>query len=132
LEYCKGQHIVVCPNEDNPGMCNNAKRNIDCMKANFEKCFRQNTKRKNFGTANLSNFDKAGQQRIQEQVLQTMGSCKISNATSVALYVTTSSSVAPSANAGRGQGRAGRGLQGGHGRVFVMSLFWLQVLPSSQ
>jgi hypothetical protein len=76
-EFCDGQHIVVCPNQDNPGVRNNAKRIVDCMKANHQKCFKQNTKRKNLGIANFSDFDKAGQQRIQEQVLQAMGNCKI-------------------------------------------------------
>jgi hypothetical protein len=65
-EFCDGQHIVVCPNQDNPGMRDNAKKNVDRMKANRQKCFKQNTKRKNLGTANFSDFDEAGQQRIQE------------------------------------------------------------------
>jgi hypothetical protein len=39
------------------------------MKANCQKRHRQNTKRKNLRTANYSNFDLAGQERIREQVL---------------------------------------------------------------
>jgi hypothetical protein len=42
------------------------------MKANRQKRFRQNTKRKNLGTANFAHFDKAGQKRIRKQVLQTL------------------------------------------------------------
>ncbi len=72
--------------------------------------------------ANLSDFDEAGQQRIREQVLQTMGNCEISNITSVALSITTPSSIAPPANASRGQGGAGRGLQGGCGCVCVVDV----------
>jgi hypothetical protein len=122
LEFCDGKHIVICANQDNPGVHKNAQRNIDRIKANCQKCFKQNTKWKNLGTANFSDVDKAGQQRIQEQVLQAMGHRKISNATSVALLVTTSSSVAFSANARRGRGGGGRGFQGGGPRIFVCNV----------
>ncbi len=121
-EFCKGQHIVVCPNRDNPGMHKNAKKNVDRMKANLQKRFKKNSKRKNLGPANFADFDKAGQQRIREQGLQAMGNCKISNATSVASSVTTPSSIIPSASAARGQGGGGRGFQVGGGRVFVIDV----------
>ena len=54
------------------------------MKANHQKRHRQNTKRNNLGTANYSNFDSAGQERIKEQVLLSLknGHCEISNTTS--------------------------------------------------
>jgi len=42
------------------------------MKANRQKRARQNTKRKNLGTANFADFDTAGQDRIREQVLLTL------------------------------------------------------------
>jgi hypothetical protein len=76
-------------------MQNNAKKNIDCMKDNHQKQFWQNTKRKNLGTANYANFDAAGQERIQKQVLLLMNTSgrKISKSTSVASSVTTASSV---------------------------------------
>jgi hypothetical protein len=63
-EFREGQHIVVCPNQNNPGVGENAKKNVDRMKANCQKQFKQNTKRKNLGTANFADFDEAGQQRI--------------------------------------------------------------------
>ncbi len=59
----------------------------------------------------VSDFNKASQQQIQEQVLQAMGHLEISNAMSVALSVTTPRSVVPSTNAGRGRGSRGRGFQ---------------------
>ena len=68
-ETQNGEHVVVCPNQNNPGKSNNAKRNIDRMKVNRQKCHRQNTKHKNLGTANYSDFDAAGQERIREQSL---------------------------------------------------------------
>jgi hypothetical protein len=61
-------------NANNPGVRENAQKNIDRMKANRQKRHRSNTKRKNLGTANLLDFDEAGQKRIQEQVLNAMGS----------------------------------------------------------
>jgi hypothetical protein len=72
--------------------------------------------------ANFSDCDKAGQQRIQKEVLQAINQRKISNATSVASSVTTPSSVAPSANAGRGRGSGGRGSQGGGPHIFVCNV----------
>jgi hypothetical protein len=49
--------------QDNPGVRKNAQKNIDRMKVNHQKCYKQNTKRKNLEIANFSDFDKAGQQR---------------------------------------------------------------------
>jgi hypothetical protein len=63
-EFCDGKHIVICANWDNPGVRKNAQRKIDRIKANFKKHFKQNAKQKNFGMANFSNFDKAGQKQI--------------------------------------------------------------------
>jgi hypothetical protein len=60
-ELCDGKQIVICANRDNPGVRKNAQRNIDRIKANRNKHFKQNAKWKNLGTANFSNFDKAGQ-----------------------------------------------------------------------
>jgi hypothetical protein len=94
-EFKNGEHIVICPNRGNPGVRDNAKRNIDQMKANHQKRHRQNTKRKNLGTANYSDFDSAGQEHIKEQVLLSLksGHCKSSNTTSVVSSVMTPSFV---------------------------------------
>jgi len=72
MEFKNGEHTVVCPNRNNPGICENAKKNIDRMKANRRKRARHNTKRKNLGTVNFVNFNAAGQDRIREQVLLTL------------------------------------------------------------
>jgi len=97
---------VICPNRDNPGVCENAKKNIGRMKANRQKHFRQNTKKKNLGTANFVNFDSAGQDCIREQVLLSLknGNREVSDTTSVASSVTTPSSIIPAANGGQGHG----------------------------
>ena len=121
-EFKNGELIIICPNRDNPGVCENAKRNIDRMKANRQKRFRQNTKRKNLGTANYSDFDSAGQERIREQVLLSLkdGHREISDSTSVASSITTPSSVLPTANAGRGRGAGGRASSGS--RIFIVDV----------
>jgi hypothetical protein len=64
-----GAQFVVCPNRDNPGVQENATSNIKKMRKNRKKWHTQNTKRKNLGRANLSDFDELGQQCIPEQVL---------------------------------------------------------------
>jgi hypothetical protein len=90
-------------NANNPGVRENAQKNIDRMKANRQKRHRSNTKRKNLGTANLLDFDEAGQKRIQEQVLNAMGSRDVvSNHTRVASSATTPSTVATPAGCSRG------------------------------
>ena len=102
-EFCNGKHMVICMNANNPGVHENAQKNIDRMKANHQKRHRANTKRKNLGTANLLDFDKAGQKHIQEQVLNVMGSCDVViDHTSVASLVTTPSTVTTPAGCGRG------------------------------
>ena len=101
-EFCNGKHMVICMNANNPGVHENAQKNIDRMKANHQKRHQANTKRKNLGTANLLDFDEAGQKCIREQVLNAMGSHDVvSDHTSVASLVTTLSTVATPAGSGR-------------------------------
>jgi hypothetical protein len=97
------------------------------MKANRQKRAKQNTKRKNLGTANFADFDTAGQDCIREQVLLTLkNGHQISNTTSVASSVTTPSSVIPAANRGQGQG----GNAGGRGRIFIIEVTVLAAGPA--
>jgi hypothetical protein len=132
-EFKNGEHVVICPNRNNPGVRKNAKRNIDKMKANRQKRHRQNTKRKNLGTANFADFDSVGQDRIREQVLLSLkGSGReASDATSLASSVTTPSSIAPGFGGGRGGG-AGRGSPAGHsgGRIFIIDVPVLAAGPA--
>ncbi len=73
LELCGSEgHIVVCPNKDNPGVQEYAAQNIEEMHKNQKKRHNQNSKRKNFGTANLSDFDEQGKRQITDQVLASM------------------------------------------------------------
>jgi len=64
LEYKDGQHIIICPNKDAPGVREHATKNIEKMCKNRKKKHTQNQKRKNLGTTNYSYFDEEGQQRI--------------------------------------------------------------------
>jgi hypothetical protein len=114
-EFKNGEHIVICPNRDNPGVRKNAKRNIDRMKVYRQKRHRENTKWKNLGTANYSNFDSAGQEHIKQQVLLSLkhGTHDVSNTASVALSVTTPSSVLPATNGGLSRGAPGGRVLGG-------------------
>ena len=132
-EYKNGEHIVICPNRDNPGVRENAKKNIEKMKANRQKRHRQNTKRKNLGTANFADFDVAGQDRIREQVLLSLHGPgrDVSGATSVSSSVTTPSSIAPAHGGGRGGG-TGRGSPAGRGggRVFIVDVTVLAAGPT--
>jgi hypothetical protein len=107
-DYRDGKHVILCPNKNNPGVLDNATKNIDRMRKNCKKHHLQSQKRKNLGMAIFSDFDESGQQRIQEQVLQSMAGCKVSNGASVALLVTTPITLAPKGGAGHGR-RCGRG-----------------------
>ena len=64
-EYKDGQHIIICPNKDTPGVREHATKNIEKMHKNRKKKHTQNQKRKNLGTANYADFDEAGKQRIR-------------------------------------------------------------------
>ena len=69
----QGQHIVICPNCDNPGVQEHAARQIEKMQKTCNLRHAKNLKRKNLGTSNFSNFDEVRQERIREQVLQANG-----------------------------------------------------------
>jgi hypothetical protein len=126
-EFRNGEHIVVCPNQNNPGIRDNAKRNIERMKMNRQKRHRQNTKRKNLGTANYSDFDAAGPDRIREQVLVSLknGNCEVSDTTSVASSVTTPSSIVLTNRQGGPGGRVANG-----SRIFIADVPVLAAGPS--
>jgi hypothetical protein len=94
LEYHPNNgHVVICPNRNDPGFRENANKNIKKMRKNRKKRHIQNTKRKNLGTANLSNFDNQGRQQITEQVLQSVNRHNISEHSSVTSSVSTLRSV---------------------------------------
>jgi hypothetical protein len=101
------------------------------MKANRWKRHRQNTKRKNLGTANYSDFDSAGQECIKEQVLLSLknGHCEISDTNSVASSVTTPCSVLPTTNGDQGRGGPGGRASNGS-RIFIIDVPVLAAGPA--
>ena len=103
-----GQHVVICPNRDNPGVREHAAKQIEKMRKNRKKRHTQNLKRKNLSTANLSDFDEEGQNRIREQVLLTEGD-----------HSSISSTVSTSRSPTNQQGRGGPGRGRGGGVIFV-------------
>jgi hypothetical protein len=106
--------VVICPNRDTPGVREHAAKNIEKMRKNRKKKPVQNTKRKNLGTANFSDFDAAGQQCIREQCLAAVGGHKVSNNTSAMSSVTGPGSHAPP---------VGHGCRwGSGGRIFVVNV----------
>jgi hypothetical protein len=108
-EFCGTEgHVIVCPNKDNPGVRENTARNIERMRKNRKKRHAQNSKRKNLGTANLSDFDEQGKKCITKQVLASMTSSRtVGKNSSVASSVSTLRS--PS-NHDRSYGRGGVGV----------------------
>jgi hypothetical protein len=89
-EFCGNEgHVIICPNKDNPGVRENAARNIEKMRKNRKKRHHQNSKRKNLGTANLSDFDEQSKKRITNQVLAAMTSKIVGEHTSITSSVST-------------------------------------------
>jgi hypothetical protein len=106
-EFKNGNHVVICPNQDVPGVREHANKNIKKMWKNRKKRHVQNQKRKNLGTANFTNFDKEGQKCIREQCLAAMHSHKVSDSTSAMSLITGPGLTAPSASRGRGSNSSG-------------------------
>jgi hypothetical protein len=55
-EFKNGNHVIICPNRDVPGVRKHATKNIEKMRKNRKKRHIQNQKRKNLGTANFTDF----------------------------------------------------------------------------
>jgi hypothetical protein len=91
-----GIHVIKCPNPNNPGIIDNAKKVIERICNKCKKKQLDFTKCKNLTTTNYSNFDKAGKEPIQQQVLNSVSIA--SESTSVASSITgvTGSTLVPS------------------------------------
>ncbi len=85
------------------------------MRKNRKKRHVQNQKRKNLGTANLTNFDEEGQKCIREQCLPAMHGHKVSDSASAMSLITGPGSTALSASRGRGSNSSGA-------RIFVVDV----------
>jgi hypothetical protein len=67
-----GIHIIKCPNANNPGILDNAKKVIEHIRNKHKKKQQNFTKRKNLATTNYSNFNEAGRECIPRQVLNSI------------------------------------------------------------
>ncbi len=64
-----GIHVIKCPNANNPGICENAKKVINRIHSKRKRKQEDLSKRKNLATTNFSDFDAASQEHICNQVL---------------------------------------------------------------
>jgi len=96
-----GQHVIICPNRDNPGVREHAAKQIEKMRKNRKKRHTSNLKRKNLGTANFSDFDEERQNCIREQVLQADGD----HSSVTSFVLTPRSATQQGIDCGRGHGR---------------------------
>jgi hypothetical protein len=76
-------NVIKCPNANNPGIHENAKKVIKRIQSKQKKKHQDFTKRKNLATVDFSNLDAESQERIRNQCLTTP-----SDATSVTSSVT--------------------------------------------
>ena len=97
--------MIKCPNANNPGICENAKKVTKRIRSKRKRKQQDFAKRKNLATANFSNFDAKGHDCIHSQVLN----CPTESA-SVASLITGTTGVTlatfpeKSASAERGRG----------------------------
>jgi len=90
-ELIDGKFVVKCPNKLNPGVQDNAQKNMEKYRADRKKRRERTSKKRNLATINLADFDEVSQQRIQEQVLQSTIKGDVDDSTSVISAVTLQS-----------------------------------------
>jgi hypothetical protein len=90
-ELIDGKLVVKCPNKLNPGVQDNAQKNLEKYRADCKKRRERTSKKRNLATTNLEDFDEVSQQRIWEQVLQSTIKGDVDDSTSVISAVTLQS-----------------------------------------
>ena len=63
-EYIEGKHVLKFPKKSNPGVQENAERNLEKYRATSKKQRTKISMKRNLATTNFSDFDKASQKRI--------------------------------------------------------------------
>jgi hypothetical protein len=58
-EYRQGSYVVICPNQHNPGITENATRALERMRKNKSRRYQHNKKRKNINTVNFGDLPEA-------------------------------------------------------------------------
>ncbi len=100
-EYRQGSYVVICPNQHNPGITENATRALERMRKNKSRRYQHNKKRKNINTVNFGDLPEAARARIQGQVHQF----EAGGGTSVASSPSTLSASTPTSRE-RGSGNS--------------------------
>jgi hypothetical protein len=98
-----GSHVVICPNQNNPGVQEHAMHSLERMRKNKKKRYSNNQKRKNLETVNLIDFSESTRACLQGQFHQYEAGGK----TTVVFSVTgpsTSSVTTPWGGCGRKSG----------------------------
>ncbi len=90
-ELIDSKVVVKCPNKLNPGVQDNAQKNLEKYRADRKKQRKRTSKKRNLATTNLADFDKVFQQRIWEQVFQSTIKGDVDDSTSVISAVTLQS-----------------------------------------
>jgi hypothetical protein len=110
-EYQQGSYVIICPNQNNPGIKENAAQALEWMKKNKSKRYQHNKKRKNLHTVNFGDLPEATRAWMQGQVHQY----KAGSGTSVVLSVTGPSTLSMSAPPSCTRG-------GGNSVIFVVDV----------
>ncbi len=98
-----GIYFIKCPNAGNPGIHENAKKTIECIRNKRKKKQQDSQKRKNLTPTNYSDFNDASKERIRQQVLQSVSTA--SDAASVSSLITGATGDTNTASPGAGRGR---------------------------
>jgi hypothetical protein len=91
-EYQQGSYVIICPNQNNQGIKENAAQALEQMRKNKSRRNQHNKKRKNLHTVNFSDLPEATRAQMQGQVHQY----KAGGGTSVVLSVTGPSTLSTS------------------------------------
>jgi hypothetical protein len=83
-EYQQGSYVIICPNQNNPGIKENATRALEGMRKNKSRRYQHNKKRMNLHTVNFGDLPETTRAWMQGQVHQY----EASSGTSVVLSVT--------------------------------------------
>ncbi len=66
MEWRNGLNVAICPNQNNPGVKENATRNLERMHKNKKKRFNNNQKCKNLSTVNFAGLPEATQAQMRD------------------------------------------------------------------
>jgi hypothetical protein len=116
LEYQQGSYVIICPNQNNQGIKENAAQASERMRKNKSRRYQHNKKRKNLHTVDFSDLPEATRAWMQGQVHQY----KVGGGKSMVSSVTGPSTLSTSTPPAREHG-------GGNSVVFMINVPCLAV-----